>query len=263
MSVVDTQIHPSAIVSPKARLGAGVKIGPFSVINDDVEIGDRTELISHVVLADGARIGADVRIYPGAVIGAEPQDLKFKGEPTLAIIGDRTVIRECVTVNRGTAISGRSTVGSDVLLMAYSHVAHECTVGNHAILVNSVQLGGHVEVGEWAIVGGLTGVHQFCRIGAHCMIGACVKVAKDVPPYTLAGRQPLVVEGLNTVGLRRRGFTAETIADIEEFYRLLLHAGYNTSDGIKAYVDAHPVINPDVQKCIDFIHTSKRGITRN
>ncbi|MBU3742270.1 MAG: acyl-ACP--UDP-N-acetylglucosamine O-acyltransferase [Candidatus Kapabacteria bacterium] len=257
-----TIIHPTAVVDPAARIGQGVTIGPFCVVEADVEIGDGTTLMSHVVLASGARIGRDVRIHPGAIVATAPQDLKYNGEPTLAIIGDRTVLRECVTVNRGTTHSGKAEVGSDCLLMAYVHVAHDCIVGSHVIIANSVQLGGHVEVGDWAILGGLTGVHQFCRIGAHSMVGACSRVVKDVPLFTLCGKEPLTVEGVNAVGLRRRGFTGETIAAIDTFYHTLLRSGLNTSDGIAAYEAAHVSIEPDVRACIDFIRASKRGIYR-
>lgn len=261
MSSVAERIHPSAVVSPRARIADNVTIGPFAVIEDDVEIGSGTEIMSHVVLANGARIGTDVRIHPGAVIGTAPQDLKYKGEPTIAVVGDRTVVRECVTINRGTSYSKQASVGSDCLLMAYSHVAHDCVVGNHVILANSVQLGGHVEVGDWAIIGGLTGVHQFCRIGAHCMVGAVSKVVKDLAPFLLTGRNPMTVEGLNAIGLRRRGFTEDAVKEIDAFYHTLLRSGFNVSAGLRQYESTHDTIIPEVQQCIDFIRSSKRGIT--
>lgn len=257
-----TTIHPSAIVSSKARIGNNVSIGPFCVVEDDVEIGDGTELISHVVLGNGARIGSEVRIHPNAVIATAPQDLKYRNEPTTAHVGDRTVIRESVTINRGTVHSYETRVGSDCLLMAYVHVAHDCVVGDHVIMANGVQLGGHVEVGDWAILGGLTGVHQFCRIGPHTMIGACSRVVKDVPPFTLSGKEPLSIEGINAVGLRRRGFEDATVRAIDDFYTVLLRSGYNTSDGLRAYESAYPQIDPQVAMCIDFIRSSKRGIYR-
>lgn len=255
-------IHATAIVSSKANIAENVEIGPFSIVEDDVEIGEGTVLMSHVVVANGARIGQNVRIHPGAVISTAPQDLKYRNEPTVAIIGDRTVIRECVTVNRGTVSSGKAVVGSDCLLMAYSHVAHDCVVGNNVIMANTVQLGGHVEVGDYAIIGGVTGVHQFCRIGAHTMIGACSRVVKDVPPFTLCGKEPLVVQGVNAIGLRRRGFSAEVVEKIDAFYDVLLRSGLNTSDGIQRYEETTPEIDPAVQDCIHFIRTSKRGIYR-
>lgn len=255
-------IHPTAIVSNKARIADGVSIGPFCIVEDDVEIGSGTVLMSHIVLGNGARIGRDVQIHPNAVIATAPQDLKYNNEPTQAIIGDRTVIRESVTVNRGTVSSGKASVGSDCLLMAYVHVAHDCVVGDHVIMANGVQLGGHVEVGDWAILGGLTGVHQFCRIGAHSMVGACSRVVKDIPPFTLSGKEPLSIEGINAVGLRRRGYSDQTIRAIDDFYTILLRSGYNTSDGIRAYESAYPVIDPEVQRCITFIRESRRGIYR-
>ncbi|CAN5468370.1 acyl-ACP--UDP-N-acetylglucosamine O-acyltransferase [soil metagenome] len=261
MISVETRIHPTAIVSPHARIADDVTIGAFSLIEDDVEIGSGTHVMSHVVIANGARIGCDVRIHPGAVISTAPQDLKYKGEPTNAFVGDRTVVRECVTINRGTSYSKQARVGSDCLLMSYSHVAHDCVVGNHVILANSVQLGGHVEIGDWAIIGGLTGIHQFCRIGAHCMIAAAVMIVKDVSPFVLAGRNPLNVEGLNAVGLRRRGFDAVTIAAIDEFYDILLRSGFNVTTGLRHYESTHDTIIPEVQQCIEFIRSSKRGIT--
>lgn len=255
-------IHATAIVSPKARIGANVQIGPFCIIEDDVEIGDGTSLHSHVVVGNGARIGRNVRISSFAAIATAPQDLKYAGEETYVTIGDETVIRESVTVNRGTVSSGITKVGSHCLLMAYSHVAHDCVVGDRVIMANSVQLGGHVEVGDWAIIGGLTGIHQFCRIGEHTMLGSCSRVVKDVPPFTLSGREPVTVEGVNVVGLRRRGFDAARVTAIEDFYRTLLRSGLNTSDGIAEYERTHPVCDEAVQRCIDFIRSSKRGIYR-
>jgi len=255
-------IHSTAVVSPKARIAENVTIGPFCVVEDDVEIGAGTVLMGHIYVDNGARIGSDVTIHPHAVIATAPQDLKYRNEHTVAIIGDRTVIRENVTVNRGTVSSGKSSVGSDCLIMSYAHVAHDCVVGNNVIMANSVQLGGHVDVGDWAIIGGLTGIHQFCKIGAHSMIGACSRVLKDVPPFTLVGRDPLIVEGVNMVGLRRRGFTAETIKAIDEFYDVLLRSGYNNTDGLARYEEITPVIDEVVSSCISFIRGSKRGIYR-
>lgn len=257
-----THIHPSAIVSPMATVGDNVHIGPFCVVEDDVAIGNGTSLLSHVVLANGARIGSDVRLHPGAVIGTAPQDLKYAGEPTTAVVGDRTVIRECVTVNRGTTATETTRVGSDCLLMAYAHVAHDCQVGDHVIMANSVQLGGHVHVDDWAIIGGLTGVHQFVRIGAHCMVAASSMATQDIPPYTLVGRTPLGVEGLNLVGMRRRGFTAEEIDAIKHFFEVLYRKGLNVSDALQAYRAQTSEVTPRVQAAINFIESSKRGICR-
>jgi len=259
---VSTSIHPTSIVSEKARIGENVSIGPFCVVEDDVQIGDGTTLTSHVLLGNGSRLGADVRVYTGAVIGTAPQDLKFGGEKTYAIIGDRTVVREYATVNLATSATGETRVGADCLLMAYTHVAHDCVLGNHVIMANSANLGGHVEVGDWAIIGGLTGIHQFVRVGAHAMVAGVTKATQDVPPYTLAGRVPLVVEGLNLIGLRRRGFDQLQLNAIQGFFDVLYKKGLNVSDALKRYEEENSAIHPLVADVITFIRTSKRGICR-
>jgi len=256
-------IHPSAVIDKKAQIAESATIGPFCVIEADVVVGENTALISSVVLANGTRLGNNVTVHPGAVIGTAPQDLKYAGEKTVAIVGDRTVVRECATINRGTIASRKTVVGSDVLIMAYCHVAHDCIVGDKVVMANGAQLGGHVEIGEWAIVGGLAGINQFMRIGAHCMIAACGKVTKDVPPYCLSGREPMVVEGINVVGLRRRGFTPDDILEIQQFYNVLFRSGFNISTGIAKYTETTPIITQSVQLCIDFIQSSKRGILRS
>jgi len=253
--------HNTAIISKKAKIGENVKIGPFTIIEDDVEIGDNTEIRSGVYLADGTRIGRDCRIHSGAVIATEPQDLKFGGEKTLAVVGDRTVIREYATINRGTAESGRTSVGTDCLIMTYCHLAHDCHVGNNVIMANATQLGGHVTIEDWANAGGVVKIHQFCRIGKHAFIGADVKIVKDVPPFTLIGREPAKIEGLNKIGLRRRGFTMEQIDAVEEFYKVVLYSGLNYSDGLKMVEDKGN-ISPEVAYCIDFIRKSERGVMR-
>jgi len=257
--MAESVISPLASVHPEAKIGDGVRIDPFAVIEEDVEIGDGVHIQPHVHLCPGARIGNECRIFTGASIGAVPQDLKFGGEHTVAIIGDRTVIREYVTVHRGTSARERTIVGSDCLIMAYCHVAHDCIIGDHVILANSVQLGGHVEIDEWAIVGGLTGVHQFERIGAHAMVGAGFRVMKDVPPFALAGNQPLGFSGVNVIGLRRRGFAEETIELIKLSYQLIYQSGYNITDGTnvaeKMYGESDVV-----RRIIDFVRSSKRGV---
>lgn len=253
--------HNTAIISKEAKIGENVIIGPYSIIEDDVEIGDNTEIRAHVHLANGSRIGRSCRIHSGCVIATEPQDLKFGGEPTLAIVGDRTVLREFVTVNRGTKHSGMSKVGSDCLLMAYCHVAHDCRVGNNVIMANATQLGGHVQIDDWANTGGVVKVHQFCRVGMHSFVGADVKIVKDVPPFTLIGRDPAKVEGINKIGLRRRGFTPEQIDNIEEFYKVILNSGLNVSDGIRRIMEKEN-LPPEVLHCIEFIKSSERGIVR-
>ncbi|MFH1049754.1 MAG: acyl-ACP--UDP-N-acetylglucosamine O-acyltransferase [bacterium] len=254
-------IHPTAIVSNNAKIGENVQIGAFSIIEDDVEIGDNTIIRSNVVLANGARIGKDVLICNGAVIATEPQDLKFGGEKTYAYIGNRTVLREFVTVNRGTHVTGKAVVGEDCFIMAYCHVAHDCVVGNHVIMANATQLAGHVHVDDWVTIGGVVKIHQFCRIGCHAMLGADVKIAKDVPPYTLVGSIPAKIDGVNKIGLKRKGFSNDLITEIEDFYRMILFSGLNTKDGIKKFLEK-PVISDEVLLCIKFIEESERGIYR-
>jgi len=251
-------IHSTAIVSAGAQLGENVRIGPFSIVKDDVIIGDNTEIFSSAYIDDGARIGKDCRLFPGVVISTEPQDLKYKAEKTLAIIGDRNDIREYATIHRGTS-TGKTVIGSDCMIMAYVHIAHDGRVGNNVIIANATQFGGHVEIEDWAILGGVVKVHQFCHIGCHAMIGADVKIVKEVPPYTLMGKDPAKVEGINKIGLRRRGFSNETIDEIDTFYNVILHSGLNISDGIAKYMERE-YICPEVQHCIEFIRASKRGI---
>ncbi|MCS7169306.1 MAG: acyl-ACP--UDP-N-acetylglucosamine O-acyltransferase [Candidatus Kapabacteria bacterium] len=254
--------HPTAVVSPQARIASGVRIGPYSLVEEDVEIGEDCEIASHVVLARGTRLGQGCRVFTGAVIGNPPQDLKYSGEQTFVFIGDRTTIREFATINRGTRATGKVLVGSDCLIMAYCHIAHDCVIGDHVILSNVTQLAGHVTIGEWAVLGGVVKVHQFCSIGKHAMVAADAKIVKDVPPYALVGRDPPRVEGINRVGLQRRGFALETIQILEEFYRIVFFSGLNMSEGIAQYLECHPVVAPEVQECIDFIRRSQRGVYR-
>ena len=258
---MEALLHPTAIISPKAQLGANVRVGAYSIIEDDVRIGDNTEIRSSVVIGKGTIIGADNRICASAVIGTEPQDLKYAGEPTRVVIGDRNVIREFVTINRATTATMETIVGSDNLIMAYCHVAHDCRVGNKIIMSNTSQLAGHVTIQDWAILGAFAKIHQFCRIGEHCMVGADVKAVKDIPPFTLVGREPAKVEGINKIGLKRRGFANETIFAIEDFYKMLIHSGLNNSDAIaKVLEQGEPL--PEVRRCIEFIQASERGIYR-
>ena len=256
-----TFIHPTAIVSPRAHLGENVHIGQFTTIEADVEIGDGTEVIASAFIANGARIGRDCRIFPGATIGMAPQDLKYNNEPTTAEIGDRTTIRECATIHRGTTATSRTIVGSDSLLMAYTHVAHDCRVGNHVIISNVTQLAGHVEVGDWVTLGGMVKLHQFCRVGSYCMVGAGTKIVKDVSPYVLIDGNPASIAGVNKIGLRRRGFSPELIQEISDFYKTLLFSGLNTSEGLSR-ADAGQTLSQEVRNIIEFIRSSKRGIHR-
>ena len=254
-----TTIHPQAVVDSGADFGEGVTIGPFAVVESGVVIGDGTVVEPHAHIRSGVTIGRDCAIFTGAAIGAVPQDLKFGGEETQVVVGNNTTIREYVTIHRGTAATGVTTVGSDCLLMAYVHVAHDCRVGDHVILANGVQLGGHVSVDDWAILGGLTGVHQFQRIGKHAMIGAGARVIKDVPPYTLAGNEPLGFSGVNAIGLRRRGFDQPTIDGIREAYRLIYHSGMNIGDGTRAVAELY-VDDEEVGEIVHFIQQSQRGV---
>jgi UDP-N-acetylglucosamine acyltransferase len=259
LEMAETAISPLASVHPGAVIGEGVRIDPFAVIEENVVIGNGVHIQPHVHLSPGARIGNECVIFTGAAIGAVPQDLKFGGEETVAVIGDRTVVREYVTVHRGTTARRETLVGKDCLLMAYTHVAHDCIVGDHVILANAVQLGGHVHIDDWAILGGLTGVHQFERVGKHAMVGAGFRVMKDVPPFALAGNHPLGFSGINAIGLRRRGFSEETLAVIDEVYRLIYQSGYNIGDGV-AQAEEQFGEYPDARDIIDFIRGSKRGI---
>lgn len=252
-------IDPRAAVSPKAVLGTNVRIGPFAVVEDDVVIGDGSWIGPTAVISSGTRIGKDCKIYNGASVGGPPQDLKFKGEPTMLEIGDRTVVREFATLNRATADSGVTRVGADCLLMAYTHVAHDCQLGNHVILANCAALGGHVVMGDWAIIGGLTPVHQFVHIGEHTMIGGGFRVPKDVPPFILAGDEPLGFERLNLLGLRRRGFSDKVIGLLDTAYRILYKSNLNVSQAVQR-IRSEVELVPEVERILAFIGSSKRGI---
>jgi len=254
-------IHPSAIVHPDATIAENVNIGPYAWIREDVIIGPDCEIGSHVILLPGVRLGKSCQVYHHAVLGEVPQDLKFGGEKTTAEIGDRTVIREFVTINRGTQARGATRVGSDCLLMAYTHVAHDCVLGNHVIMSNAASLAGHIDVEDWVIISGLVGVHQFCRIGQHSMIGGLYRVTKDVPPYIIAANEPLAFCGLNVVGLKRRGFPADTIQALKKAYQLIYRSSHNVTDAVRI-LEQHDNRIPEVQNILDFIQKSERGIIR-
>jgi UDP-N-acetylglucosamine acyltransferase len=256
-----SQIHPTAIVSPKAQLADDVTVGPHTIIEDDVIVGAGCRIASSVLLASGARLGERVKVSHAAVIGTQPQDLKFGGEPTLAKIGDDTMIREYVTVNRGTSAHGESVVGKNCLLMAYSHVAHDCVVGDNVIMANAVNIGGHVEIDEFAIVGGMVPVHQFTKIGAHSMIGGGFRVVQDVVPYALMGGFPLRTIGLNSIGLRRRGFSTEAIRALKQTYKLLFFSELNTTQAVERIRAEVPQV-VEVQRVLTFIERSNRGIVK-
>lgn len=254
-------ISPLASIHPDARIGAEVEIGPFTTISADVEIGEGSWIGPNVTIMDGARIGSNCRIFPGAVISAIPQDLKFQGERTTVEIGDRSTIRECVTINRGTKAYGKTVVGKDCLIMAYVHIAHDCILGNHVILVNSVALAGHVEIGDYGIISGLSAVHQFVKIGAHVMIGGGAMVRKDVPPFITAAGEPLAYAGVNSVGLKRRNFAQEDIHEIQTLYRTMYQSGMNISQAVNQIKDTHPN-RPLADSILSFIEQSDRGLIR-
>lgn len=252
-------IHPTAIVSSKAKIGDNNIISPFAIIEDDVEIGNDCQIGPSVVIYDGARIGNRVKIKQAASIANKPQDLKFGNEPTLFFVGDDTVVHEYVTLHRGTKETGFSRVGKNCLLMAYCHVAHDCVVGDNVIFANSVHLAGHVNIEDWVIIGGTNAVHQFCKIGKHSMVGANTVVVKDVPPFVLCGRFPTKYEGLNSIGLRRRGFKTEDIEILKKTYDFIYNSGLNVSQGV-AKAESAFGNNTYVHDIISFIRTSKRGI---
>ena len=254
-------IHNTAFIDPKARIGENVSIGAFSVIDADVEIGEGTVIGSHVHVFDGARIGKSCNIHMGASIASIPQDLKFGGEASLFIIGDHTTVRENATLNRGTSAHGKSEIGSNCLLMAYAHVAHDCIVGNNVIMANGVQLGGHVEIEDFVIIGGMTPVHQFCKIGAHAMVGGAYRVVQDVPPYITCAGEPMQYHGLNSIGLRRRGFNASVVSKLKQTYKLLFRSGMNVTQAVAAINESVELI-PEVQHVLDFIAKSDRGLIK-
>jgi UDP-N-acetylglucosamine acyltransferase len=254
-------ISPLAFVHPDATIGKNVTIEPFSTVYADVEIGEGTWIGPNVTIMDGTRIGSNCRIFPGAVIGAIPQDLKYKGERTTAEIGDNTTIRECVTINKGTTDKHKTVVGSNCLLMAYVHVAHDCMVGNNVILANCVNLAGHVDIDDHAILEGLAAVQQFVKIGAHAFITGGSLVRKNVPPFVKAAREPLSYVGINAVGLRRRGYTNEQILQIEDIYRTIYVRGYNITKAISIAEMECPT-SPEKELILNFIRQSTNGIMR-
>jgi UDP-N-acetylglucosamine acyltransferase len=252
-------VHHTAIVDPSAELGENVEVGPYAVIEGNVQVGEGTKIAGHALVAWGTRIGSNCRIHYSAVVGTIPQDLKFEGEETTLEIGDRTVVREFCTLNRGTRESGKTVIGSDCLLMAYAHVAHDCVVGDRSVLANGVQLGGHVIIEHDAGIGGWTAVHQFVRVGQYAFVGGGFRITKDVPPFVLASGEPLRYYGLNLVGLRRKGFSAERIAAIKRAYRLIYQSGLNVSQALRRIPDEME-INEDVRAIIEFVESSERGI---
>lgn len=253
--------QPLAYIHPDAQIAPNVVIEPFVTIDKNVVIEEGTRIGSNVTIFEGARIGKNCNIFPGAVISGVPQDLKFHGEDSVAIIGDNTTIRECVTVNRGTASKGKTAIGSNCLIMAYCHVAHDSILGNNVIMSNAVQVAGEVQIDDFAIIGGGSLIHQFCHIGSHVMIQGGSHINKDVPPYVKAGRNPLSYAGINSIGLRRRGFTNEAIRDVQEIYRFLYLSGLNNSDAIER-IEAELPASKERDDIILFVRNSQRGIIK-
>jgi UDP-N-acetylglucosamine acyltransferase len=257
-----TRIHTTAIVASDAVLGDDVEIGPYAVIGAQVEIGARTWIGPHVVIQGPTRIGLENRIFQFASIGDAPQDKKYAGEPTRLEVGDRNVFRESVTINRGTTHDrGVTRIGDDNLFMAYAHVAHDCTVGSRCVLANCATLGGHVELGDWVIMAGFSGVHQFCKVGAHAFLANNAAVTRDVPPYVMAVGQPARAHSVNSEGLKRRGFTAEQIRSIREAYRVLFRSGAKQSEAVEQLARM-AAERPEIAPFVEFIARSERGLAR-
>ncbi len=255
------EIHPTAIVDPQAQLGVDVKVGPYAIIEKEVVIGDGSQIGPHAVIASGATLGKNCRVFKGAVISTEPQDLKFSNEKTFVEIGDNTTIREFATVNRATSHSYYTRVGSNCLLMAYSHVAHDCQIGHFCTIANSVNMAGHVIIGDYVGIGGLTAIHQFVHIGDYSFIGGGLRVSQDVPPYILAAGEPIRFAGLNAVGLRRRGFTREQLDLLKQAYHIVYRENLKLKEAIQK-IEQTLEQTAEVQKIVEFLKQSERGIIR-
>ena len=256
-----SNISNLAHVHKDAKIGPNVTIEPFAFIDSNVEIGEGTYVMSGAQVRSGARIGKHCTLFPGCVISAIPQDLKYKGEETIAVVGDHTTVRECATINKGTAAKGKTVVGNHCLLMASSHVAHDCILEDHVILGNATLLAGEVEVGSYAILSGGTLVHQFSRIGDHVMIQGGTRLSKDIPPFIIAGREPVTFAGVNSIGLRRLGYPNEQINEIQDVYRVIYQSGHNFTDAI-AIIESNHNKSAYIEKIVSFIKESKRGIVR-
>jgi UDP-N-acetylglucosamine acyltransferase len=255
-------IHPTAVISPEAEIADGVQVGAFAVIGPGVQIGRNTVVGPHVVIEGLTRIGEGNRIFQFASVGADPQDKKYRGETTRLEIGDRNVVRECVTLNRGTVQDhGVTRIGDDNLFMAYSHVAHDCVVGNQCIFANQATLGGHVHVADWAILGGYAGVHQFCKIGTHAFVANNAAVTRDVPPYIMAVGQPAEAHSINAEGLKRRGFTPEQVRNVRGAFRVLYRSGLKLADAT-AQLEALAKEQPEIRPLVEFLPLSTRSIVR-
>ena len=254
-----SNVHSTAIVSPKAKLGKNIIIEPFAIIHDNVEIGDDCSVGPHAIIYDGARIGNNVIIHQSASISHQPQDKKYKNEETLCFIGDDTRIYEFATIHRGTTGTGKTTLGNNVLIMAYAHVAHDCVIGDNCILANAVQLGGFTQIDDWAIIGGSVPIHQFVKVGKHVMVGGGVKIGKDIPPFVLVAGEPAKYYGLNVVGLKRRGFTSDQIEKLKKIYNIVYDSHLNYSQAKEKLINEMSG-DPLAKEVIDFLDRSTRGI---
>ncbi len=255
------KIHPTAIIAPGAKLGADVEIGPYCIIGKDVQIGDRTYLQSNVVVDGDTILGSDNKVFHSAVLGTVPQDLKYNGEPTRLRIGDNNSIREFATLNKSATMDEDVNIGSNNLIMAYVHVAHNCQIGNNIVIANAVQIAGHVIINDFASIGGMTAIHQFVQIGRNTFVGGASGVKKDVPPYTRGEGMPYKVAGINSVGLQRKGFSEEAIANIRKIYRLFYNSGKNVTQALEE-VNLMNDITPEAQVFVDFVKNSHRGICK-
>jgi UDP-N-acetylglucosamine acyltransferase len=254
-------ISKSAIIGKKAQIGKNVQIGNFTTIDDDVVIGENTRIGNYVYIQNGARIGENCQIHASAVLAGNPQDYKFKGEYTTLEIGNNTIIREFVTINRGTASKGKTVIGNDNLIMANSHIGHDCVIGDHCVIGFNVGMAGEVIVSDWANISGLTGIHQFSRIGAHAMVGGLSKIVKDVPPYVIAARDPLTYEGINSIGLNRRGFESVKINELKEIYRVIFQERRNLTLALE-FIETHFEKTFERDEIVRFIRNSARGIIK-
>jgi UDP-N-acetylglucosamine acyltransferase len=254
-------IHPLTYVHPDAKIAPNVRIDPFTTIHKNVEIGEGTWIGSNVTIMEGARIGKNCQIFPSSVISAIPQDLKYKGEDTVTIIGDNTTIRECVTINRGTTDRSETRIGNNCLIMAYSHIAHDCQVGNYCVFSNNTTLAGHIIVGDYVVLAGLTAVQQFVRIGSHSFVTGGSLVRKDIPPYVKAAREPLSYVGVNSVGLKRRGYSTEKINQILDIYRILFVRGYNVSKAL-SIIETDIPVSDERDEILSFVRETGKGIMK-
>ncbi len=252
-------IHPTAVIDPNARIPSSAAIGPYSIIGPGVDIGSGVQIAGHVLVQRDTSVGDGCKIFHGAVLGSDPQDLKYRGELSRLEVGSNTTIREYATLNRGTGEGGVTRVGSGCLLMAYSHVAHDCVLGDGVIIANSVNLAGHVEIGDRATIGGIVGIHQFVRIGPHAFIGACSKLAQDIPPFLLVDGNPCHPHGLNRIGLKRAGFDRETIGALRRAYRLVFESDMNIGAALDE-IESWPEEIPEIVQFVEFIRTTERGI---